>query len=79
MGSREPKSKLRTVVLQGVGAPHGTSMTALVCVDSVEEICAWLGTYRERLRVVRNQEQPPSAVLAEGPEARNVAGSARIV
>jgi hypothetical protein len=35
-------------------------------IESLEKICVWLGTYRERLRVARDHERPEvSAVVSE--------------
>ena len=48
--SSEPESKLRMVARPaGWVAPGG--------LDGVEDICAWLGTYGERLCTVRNSGQ----------------------
>lgn len=37
-------------------------------IDSLEEICGWLGTFRERLRLARADERP--LVAATVPQQR---------
>ena len=39
-------------------------------IDSLEEICGWLGTFRERLRLAHDEERPQVAVLVGQVEAR---------
>jgi hypothetical protein len=39
-------------------------------IDSLEEICDWLGTFRERLRVAREGERAGVAAVVESLEAR---------
>jgi hypothetical protein len=39
-------------------------------IDSLEEICGWLGTFRERLRLARADERPAVAAVVEQLEAR---------
>ena len=39
-------------------------------IDSLEEICGWLGTFRERLRLARSEEQAEVAVVVQQLEAR---------
>ena len=39
-------------------------------IDSLEEICGWLGTFRERLREARIEERPHFAAVVEQLEAR---------
>lgn len=39
-------------------------------IDSLEEICGLLGTFRERLRMARADEQPPVAATVRQLEAR---------
>jgi hypothetical protein len=48
-GPREPESKLQTVARPAVWVSPGE-------LDGVEEICAWLGTYGERLRMAKKHE-----------------------
>ena len=39
-------------------------------IDSLEEICGWLGTFRERLRLAHEEECPQVALLVGQLEAR---------
>lgn len=39
-------------------------------IDSLEEICSWLGTFRERLRQARGEERPEVALALQQLEAR---------
>ena len=39
-------------------------------IDSLEEICGWLGTFRERLRLAHEEERPQVALLVGQLEAR---------
>ena len=39
-------------------------------VDSLEEICGWLGTFRERLRLARTDERAEVAQVVQLLEAR---------
>ena len=39
-------------------------------IDSLEEICGWLGTFRERLRMARVDERQQVAAVVELLEAR---------
>ena len=39
-------------------------------IDSLEEICGWLGTFRERLRLARVDERPQVALVVDQLEAR---------
>jgi len=39
-------------------------------IDSLEEICGWLGTFRERLRQARADERPRVAAVVDQLEAR---------
>jgi hypothetical protein len=41
-------------------------------LDSLEEISGWLGTFRERLRQSRTEEQARVATLVDQLEARYV-------
>lgn len=39
-------------------------------IDSLEEICGWLGTFRERLRQARTEDKPGVAAVVQQLEAR---------
>ncbi len=39
-------------------------------IDSLEEICGWLGTFRERLRLARGDERPLVAATVHQLEVR---------
>ena len=39
-------------------------------IDSLDEICGWLGTFRERLRVARDEERAAVATVVNQLEAR---------
>jgi hypothetical protein len=39
-------------------------------IDSLEEICGWLGTFSERLRIAHVEEQPGIALVVQQLEAR---------
>jgi hypothetical protein len=39
-------------------------------IDSLEEICGWLGTFRERLRIARTEDRAQVAVVVQQLEAR---------
>lgn len=39
-------------------------------IDSLEEICSWLGTFRERLRQARDEERAKVALAVQQLEAR---------
>lgn len=39
-------------------------------IDSLEEICGWLGTFRERLRAARSEERPRVVAMLQELEAR---------
>jgi len=41
-------------------------------IDGLEEICGWLGTFRERLRIAHVEEQPGIALVIQQLEARYV-------
>src|SRR3989442_12365635 len=47
-------------------------------IDSLEEICGWLGTFRERLRVARVDERPHFAAVVEQLEARYMTRRAQL-
>lgn len=39
-------------------------------IDSLEEICGWLGTFRERLRIAGAEERPQFEFIVKKLEAR---------
>lgn len=39
-------------------------------LDNLEEICGWLGTFRERLRIARLEDRARMTVLLDSLEAR---------
>ena len=39
-------------------------------IESLEEICGWLGTFRERLRMARGSDRAGVAAVVEQLEAR---------
>jgi len=39
-------------------------------IDSLEEICGWLGTFRERLHAARHDERANVAAVVQQLEAR---------
>lgn len=39
-------------------------------LDNLEEICGWLGTFRERLRIARLEDRAQMTVLLDSLEAR---------
>jgi hypothetical protein len=39
-------------------------------LESLEDISGWLGTFRERLRLSRNEERPELASVVQKLEAR---------
>jgi hypothetical protein len=39
-------------------------------IDSLEEISGWLGTFRERLRLARNEDRPHVEAVVQQLEAR---------
>jgi hypothetical protein len=39
-------------------------------IDSLSEICGWLGTFRERLRAARGDERASVAAIVQQLEAR---------
>lgn len=59
------------VVAQREGTAPLPSLEIFVpAIDSLEEICGWLGTFRERLRLSRSEEQTEVAVVVQQLEAR---------
>lgn len=72
-------------VLKGVGSAGGAAVPAaaswqtaplhslpagISAVDSLTDICGWLGTFRERLRMAREDERPEIGVLINRMAAR---------
>ena len=47
-------------------------------IDGLEEICGWLGTFRERLRLAHDEERPQVALLVGQLEARFLARRAEL-
>jgi len=60
-GAKSRREGLAPLPFPGVHVP---------AIDSLEEICGWLGTFRERLRVARVDERPHFAAVVEQLEAR---------
>src|SRR2546430_16544388 len=60
-GAKSGREGLAPLPFPGVHVP---------AIDSLEEICGWLGTFRERLRVARVDERPHFAAVVEQLEAR---------
>ena len=59
-------------------APLPSSEVRVPVIDSLEEICGWLGKFRERLRVARVEEHPHLAAVVEHLEARYVTSRAEL-
>jgi hypothetical protein len=51
-------------------APLPSTDPYVAAIDSLEEICDWLGTFRERLRVAHASEAPEVALVVQKLEAR---------
>ena len=51
-------------------APLPSLEVCVPAIDSLEEICGWLGTFRERLRIARSDEQPEVQAVVDSLEAR---------
>ncbi len=51
-------------------APSPSFDLYVPAIDTLEEICGWLGTFRERLRLARTDERPGVAALVLQLEAR---------
>ena len=51
-------------------APSPSLEVRIPTIESLEEICGWLGTFRERLRMARTDEQAGVAAVVEQLEAR---------
>jgi hypothetical protein len=47
-------------------------------IDSLEEICGWLGTFRERLRIAHTDEQAGVALVVRQLEARHLTRRAEL-
>jgi hypothetical protein len=75
-GSRlSPKQRGATtgqgaVVRREGQAPFPALGVYVPAIDSLEEICGWLGTFRERLRMARAEERPLVAATVQQLEAR---------
>ena len=51
-------------------APLSLTELYVPAIDSLEEICDWLGTFRERLRLARSEDRPRVAAMVHELEAR---------
>jgi hypothetical protein len=51
-------------------APEPSLPAGNLAVDSLTDICDWLGTFRERLRMARDEDQDKLGVLIAGMTAR---------
>ena len=51
-------------------APFPSLEIYVPAVESLEEICGWLGTFRERLRLARLEDQAGVRSMVEQLEAR---------
>ncbi|HEY0829934.1 MAG TPA: hypothetical protein VGE99_02250 [Candidatus Dormibacteraeota bacterium] len=51
-------------------APFPSPSPYVQAIDSLEEICGWLGTFRERLRIAHVEEQPGIALVVQQLEVR---------
>lgn len=78
--SRSPQSRTDREGLRSApplpesAAPYVNSEYSRVDVskaDSLEEITAWLGTFRERLKLARAVEPPPSATAVDKRQVRH--------
>ena len=77
-GSRVSPSSLRRGAHTGRGAkvlreglaPLPDLEQYVPALDSLEEICGWLGTFRERLRMARAEDREGMASVVQALEAR---------
>ena len=51
-------------------APLPSLQVYVPAIDSLEEICGWLGTFRERLRLARVEERPGMEAVVNELELR---------
>lgn len=51
-------------------APFPSLEIYVPAIDSLEEICGWLGTFRERLRIARAEERPEMEAVVNELEVR---------
>jgi len=58
-----------TVLREGM-APLPSLELYVPAIDTLEEICEWLGTFRERLRVAHTDERADVAAVVVQLEAR---------
>jgi len=86
-GCREQQDRIATpggyVWARGQDPEGGSGPFAILrgpCAGhrQLEEICGWLGTFRERLRVARVEEHPHLAAVVEHLEARYVTSRAEL-
>jgi hypothetical protein len=59
--AKPPKERLAPLPGVEVYVPH---------IDTLDEICGWLGTFRERLHRARDDERPQVAAVIQQLEAR---------
>jgi hypothetical protein len=59
-------------------APFPSLSPYVQAVDSLEEICGWLGTFRERLRIAHFDERPGIVLVVQQLEARNLTRRAEL-
>jgi len=60
-GAKPPRERLAPLPGVEVYVPH---------IDSLDEICGWLGTFRERLHRARDEERPQVAAVIQQLETR---------
>ena len=51
-------------------APLPSLQVYVPAIDSLEEICGWLGTFRERLKLARVEERPEMEAVVNELELR---------
>ncbi len=83
MAAGGSRSRVSRVVRRGADTRRGASirregpaplppllLAPVPALDSLEEICGWLGTYRERLRQARRDEEAELTAVVRRLEAR---------
>ncbi len=68
--SRGAKTGQGVNVLREGLAPSPSLEVYVPAIDSLEEICNWLGTFRERLREARSEERDGVVAVVQQLEAR---------
>ena len=68
--SRGAKSGRGAVIRREDRAPLPSRDPYIHGIDSLEEICDWLGTFRKRLRSAHAHEAPKVALVVQRLEAR---------